>query len=189
MKTLNYIQLYYGGSYTEEFVDLSDEALVFKFDTGNFLYKEKNCWSYTIIILSKTNIEALDCICLGDWYIGIINNVYSEYKYNDFKDFPKLEFYVVEYNFTKIDMSLPVEQIEQDAICRISKFKGIDEFNIYFSCIQVKDFFTLKDTYCMEYNNFSTDIFFSHKSKIVYSERYKKLYKEFYNKVLTKITS
>lgn len=191
MKKLDYLQFYYGGEYTKESIEIPDDALVFKMNNNkvSYRYKEKDIWSYNIIILSKESImEELEGICLGERNIAIINSIYSEYNFNDISEFPKIEFYLVENNFSKVDLSLPLEEIEKESIYRISKFKGIDDNNIYFSYVTIKNPITMKDTYLLDYGGYDIcDTLFRYRTKIVYDEKYKRLYEEFYNKVINKI--
>lgn len=189
MKKLDYLQFYYGGEYTKESIEIPDDALVFKMNNKvSYCYKEKDIWSYNIVILSKEPMEELDDICLGDWNIAIINSVYSEYNFNDINDFPKIEFYLVEHNFNKVDLSLPLEEIEKESIYRISKFKGIDDKNIYLSYVTIKNPITMNNTYLLEYGGYDIcDTLFGYRTKIVNSDKYKKLYKEFCNKVISKV--
>lgn len=190
MKKLDYLQFCYGGDYSEESIDISDDSLVFKVNNNKagYRYKAKDTWSYNIIILTKESIEELDSVCLGEWNISIINSVYSEYNFNDINEFPKIEFYLVENNFREIDLSLPLEEIEEKSICRIFKFKGIDSDNIYFSCVTIKNPITMEDTYLLEYGGYDIcSTLFGLKIKVTYEEKYKKLYEEFCNKVISKI--
>lgn len=190
MKKLDYLQFYYGGEYTKESIEIPDDSLVFKITNKvSHHYKEKDVWSYNIIILSKeSTMEELDDICLGEWNIAVIDSVYSEYNFNDINEFPKMEFYLVEYNFNKVDLSLPLEEIEKESICRISKFKGIDNDNIYFSYVTIKNPITMRDTYLLDYYGFDIcDVLYNCRIKVVYGERYKKLYEEFCNTVISKI--
>lgn len=191
MKKLDYLQFYYGGEYTKESIEIPDDALVFKINNNKIShrYKEKDVWSYNIVILSKeSTMEELDGICLGEWNIAVIDSVYSEYNFNDISEFPKIEFYLVENNFSKVDLSLPLEEIEKESIYRISKFKGIDDNNIYFSYVTIKNPITMRDTYLLDYDRYDIcDTLFGYRTKIVYGEKYKKLYEEFCNKVISKI--
>lgn len=190
MKKLNYLQFYYGGEYTKESIEIPDDALVFKMNNNkvSYHYKEKDVWSYNIIILSKESImEELEGICLGEWNIAIINSVYSEYNSKDISEFPKIEFYTIECNFKKVDESLPIETIERESIYRISKFRGIDFYYIYFSYVTIKNPITMEDTYLLEYNKYNIGTLFGYKTKIVYGEKYKRLYEEFCDKVINKI--
>lgn len=186
MKKLDYLQFYYGGEYTKESIEIPDDALVFKMNNKvSYHYKAKDIWSYNIIILSKEPMKELEDMCLGAWNIAIIN---SEYNFNDIREFPKIEFYLVEHNFDKVDLSLPLEEIEKESIYRISKFKGIDNNNIYFSYVTIKNSITMKDTYLLNYDGLDIcDALFGYRTKIVYGEKYKKLYEEFCNKVISKI--
>lgn len=190
MKKLDYLQFYYSGKYTKESIKIPDDALVFKMNNNkvSYRYKEKDIWSYNIIILSKESMEELEGICLGEWNIAIITSVYSEYNFNNISEFPKMEFYLVENNFDKIDLSLPLEEIEKESIYRISKFKGIDDNNIYFSYVTIKNPITMRDTYLLDYGGYDIcDTLFGFITKIAYGEKYKKLYEEFCNKVISKI--
>ena len=191
MKKLDYLQFYYGGEHTKESIEIPDDSLVFKMNNNKvrYRYKAKDIWSYNIIILSKESImEELDDICLGEWNMAIIDSVYSEYNFNNIREFPKIEFYLVERNFNKIDLSLPFEEIEKESIYRISKFKNIDDNNIYFSYVTIKNPITMRDTYLLDYNGYDIcDILYNYGIKIVYGEKYKKLYGEFCNKVISKI--
>ncbi len=191
MKKLDYLQFYYRGEYTKESIEIPDDALVFKINNNkvSYRYKEKDIWSYNIIILSKeSTMEELEGICLGEWNIAIINSVYSEYNFNDINDFPKIEFYLVENSFSKVDLSLPLEEIEKESICRISKFRGIDDNNIYFSYVTINNPITMDDTYLLEYGGYDIcNTLFGYRTKIAYGEKYKKLYEEFCNKVISKI--
>ena len=191
MKKLDYLQFYYGGEYTKESIEIPDDALVFKMNNNkvSYHYKEKDVWSYNIIILSKESImEELEGICLGEWNIAIIDSVYSEYNFKDISEFPKIEFYIVENNFSKVDLSLPLEEIEKESIYRISKFKGIDDNNTYFSYVTIKNPITMKDTYLLNYGGYDIcNTLFGCRTKIAYGEKYKKLYEEFCNKVISKI--
>lgn len=189
MKKLDYLQFYYGGEYTKESIEIPNDALVFKMNNNkvSYRYKEKDIWSYNIVILSKESMEDLDDICLGEWYLAMINSVYSDYNFNDIGEFPKTEFYTVECNFEKIDKSLPIETTEKESIYRISKFKGIDCDHIYFSYVTIKNSITMDDTYLLEYDKYDIDTLFGYRLKIVYGEKYKKLYEKFCNKVINKI--
>lgn len=190
MKKLDYLQFYYGGEYTKESIEIPDDALVFKMNNNkvSYHYKEKDVWSYNIIILSKESImEELEGICLGEWNIAIIDSVYSEYNFKDISEFPKIEFYTIECNFEKMDKSLPIETIERESIYRISKFRGIDFYHIYFSYVTIKNPITMEDTYLLEYDKYNIGILFGYKTKIVYGEKYKRLYEEFCDKVINKI--
>lgn len=191
MKELDYLQFYYGGEYIKESIEIPDDALVFKINSNkvSYRYKEKDIWSYNIIILSKeSTMEELEGICLGEWNIAIINSVYSEYNFNDINDFPKIEFYLVEHNFNKVNLSLPLEEVEKESIYRISKFKGIDDKNIYLSYVTIKNPITMNNTYLLEYGGYDIcDTLFGYRTKIVNSDKYKKLYKEFCNKVISKV--
>lgn len=191
MKKLNYLQFYYGGEYTKESIEIPDDALVFKINNNkvSYCYKEKDIWSYNIVILSKeSTMEELEGICLGEWNIAIIDSVYSEYNFNGISEFPKIEFYIVENNFSKVDLSLPLEEIEKESIYRISKFKGIDDNNTYFSYVTIKNPITMKDTYLLNYGGYDIcNTLFGCRTKIAYGEKYKKLYEEFCNKVISKI--
>lgn len=190
MKKLDYLQFYYGGEYTKESIEIPDDALVFKMNNNkvSYHYKEKDVWSYNIIILSKESImEELEGICLGEWNIAIIDSVYSEYNFKDISEFPKIEFYTIECNFKKIDESLPIETIERESIYRISKFRGIDFYYIYFSYVTIKNPITMEDTYLLEYDKYNIGTLFGYKTKIVYGEKYKRLYEEFCDKVINKI--
>lgn len=187
MKKLNYLQFYYGGKYVEESIKIPDNALIFKVTNFHISYEYNNTWSYNILILSKESIEDLDDICLGEWYLAMIDSVYSDYNFNDISEFPKIEFYTIEYNFRNIDKSLPIEIIEKESIYRISKFKGIDCNYIYFSYVTIKNSITMEDTYLLEYDKYDINSLFGYRTKIVYDEKYKKLYEEFRDKVINKI--
>lgn len=189
MKKLDYLQFYYGAEYDQESINIPENSLVFKILNNNisYRYREKNVWTYNIIILSKEPIEELEYIYLGEWYMSIIDSAYSEYKFNDISEFPEIEFYIIEYNFDKIDLSLSTEEMEKESIYRISKFKGIDDNNIYLSYVTIKNPITMKDSYLLEYDSYDINSLFGYKTKIVYGNRYKKLYKEFCNKVINKI--
>lgn len=187
MKKLDYLQFYYGGKYTKEPIEIPDDALVFKVTNFHISYKHNNTRSYNILILSKESMEDLDDICLGEWYLAMIDSVYSDYNFNDISEFPKVEFYTIECNFEKVDISLPIETIEKESIYRISKFKGIDNDYIYFSYVTIKNPITMEDAYLLEYDKYDIDTLFGYRTKIVYEEKYKKLYEEFRDKVIDKI--
>lgn len=190
MKKLDYLQFYYGGDYSEKSIEISDNSLIFKVNNNkvSYHYKAKDIWSYNIIILSKESVEELDSVCLGEWNLAIIESVYSEYSFNNINEFPKVEFYLVENSFHKIDLSLPLEEIEKESIYRISKFKGIDSDNIYFSYVTIKNPITMRDTYLLEYDGYDIcSTLFGLETKVTYEKKYKKLYEEFCNKVISKI--
>lgn len=187
MKKLDYLQFYYDGEYTQESVEIPDDSLIFKVANFHISYKHNGTWSYNILILSKESMEDLDDICLGEWYLAMIDSVYSDYNFNNINEFPKIEFYTVECNFEKVDKSLPIETIEKESIYRISKFKGIDCDYVYFSYVTIKNPITMEDTYLLEYDKYDIDTLFRYGTKIVYGEKYKKLYEEFCSKVINKI--
>lgn len=187
MKRLDYLQFYYGGEYTKESIEIPDDALVFKVTNFNISYKYNDTWSYNILILSKESKEDLDDICLGEWYLSMIDSVYSDYNFNNINEFPKVEFYTIEYNFERIDKSLPIETIEKESIYRISKFRGIDFYYIYFSYVTIKNPITMENTYLLEYDKYDINTLFRYKTKIVYGDKYEKLYEEVCKKVIEKI--
>lgn len=187
MKKLDYLQFYYSGEYIQESVEVPDDALIFKVANSHISYKHNDTWSYNILILSKESMEDLDDICLGEWYLAMIDSVYSDYNFNNIGEFPEIEFYTVECNFERIDTSLPIETIEKESIYRISKFKGIDCDYIYFSYVTIKNPITMEDTYLLEYDKYDIDTLFNYRTKIVYADKYKKLYEEFRDKVIDKI--
>lgn len=187
MKKLDYLQFYYGGEYIEESIEIPDDALVFKVSNLHISHKFNDTWSYNILILSKESIEDLDDVCLGEWYLAMIDSVYSDYNFNNISEFPKIEFYIIEGSFEKINKSLPIDVIEKEAIYRISKFKGIDSDYIYFSYLTIKNPITMEETYLAEYDKYDIDSLFGYRTKIVYEEKYKKLYEEFRDKVIDKI--
>lgn len=191
MKKLDYIQLYMKGKHTKESIEIPDNSLVFKI-TNNITehyYREKNSWSYNIIILSKEEIEDVDdSICLGNWYLSIIYLVYSEYKFNDISEFPIIEFYIIDYNLNKVDLNLPTEEIEKEGIYKIYKFKGIDSDYVYLSYAAIKNSITMENDWMMRYDTCDIDVLFNQKSsKVVYSDKYKEIYKEFCNRVIEKV--
>lgn len=193
MKNLSYLQFYYGNKYNKESINIPEDSLVFRITNNNvqYLYKEKDVYTYNILILSKSPIssEEYDNLKIEEYYINILDNVYSEYKFNNINEFPKLEFYIVETNFNKVDMSLPIEKIELESIYRISKFKEIDNDNIYFSYVTIKNPITMERVYLLEYYESDVNEIFRNITKIKTGDRYKELFEFFCEEVMTKIIS
>lgn len=187
MKKLDYLQFYYEGDYDEESIEIPNDALVFKVSNFHNSHKFIDIWSYNILILSKESIKDLDNVCLGEYYLAMLDSVLSDYNFNDISEFPKIEFYIVECNFKKVNIYLPNEMITKESIYRISKFKGIDNDYIYFSYVTIKNPITMQDTYLLEYDYYDINTLFSYSTKITCDEKYKKLYEEFCDKIINKI--
>lgn len=183
MKIFEYRQYWYGGQFSNEKIKLPDDALIFKIGTGNFHVVEDK-WTYSVLILTRHKLKKLDKTCLGDWFVSIIDNVYSSYQYDDYEDFPKLNFYLIESNINNADFSLPIVEIEKNSIWRISKFRRIDENKVFFSRVQIKNYNTMNASYSISYEGLSEVVFENPYYKIAYGKRYDEIYEEFFEKTI-----